>query len=142
MSKSIKTQVTPIRSKHTTSMSSTYASPRLTQTLGVAAQINALIHHYMLKRVVPTWCDMTLSMHPNMLVATWNNSWRLLSYNSTPGHVLALHSTWCEPSCTRQGSGPQWGSPAERSETPRRVLHEPPQSRRGSAAEPSDTCVA
>jgi hypothetical protein len=75
MRKSIKTQITPLRSKYTTSMSNTYASPRLTQTLGVAAQINALIHRYMLKRVMLTWCDMTLFMHQNMLAATWNNSW-------------------------------------------------------------------
>jgi hypothetical protein len=54
-------------------MSSTYAFPRLTQTLGVAAQINALIHRYMLKRVVPTWCNMSLFRHQNMLAAAWNH---------------------------------------------------------------------
>jgi hypothetical protein len=34
---SIKTRITPLRSKHTSSMSNTLAPPRLTQTLGVAA---------------------------------------------------------------------------------------------------------
>jgi hypothetical protein len=77
MRKSKKAQITPLRSKHTSSMSSTYASPRLTQTLGVAAQINALIPRYMLKRVLPTRCDMTLFMHQNMLAVAWNNSWKL-----------------------------------------------------------------
>jgi hypothetical protein len=67
MRRSIKTRITPLRSKHTSSMSSTYASSRLTQTLGVAAQINALIHRYMLNMVVPTRCDMTLFIHRNML---------------------------------------------------------------------------
>jgi hypothetical protein len=139
MRKSIKTQITPLRSRHTSSMSSTYASSRMIQTLGVAAQINALIHRYMLKRVVPTRCDMTLFIHQNMLAVAWNSSWELLSYNSTLGHALALHSTRCEPYCTRQGSDPWWRSPTERSRTPRRVPREPPQCRRGSAAEPSGT---
>jgi hypothetical protein len=34
----------------------------------------------MLKRVVPTRCDMSLFMHQNMLVAAWNNSWKLLAH--------------------------------------------------------------
>jgi hypothetical protein len=74
MRKCIKTQITPLRSKHTTRMISRYTSSRLTQTLEVVAQINALIHRYMLKRVVPTRCDMKLFMHRNMLTAAWNNS--------------------------------------------------------------------
>jgi hypothetical protein len=35
--KSIKARITPLRSKHTSSMNNTLSSPRLTQTLGVAA---------------------------------------------------------------------------------------------------------
>jgi hypothetical protein len=142
MRKCIKTKITPLRSKHITSMSSTYASSRLTQTLDVAAQVNTLIHHYMLKRVVPTWCDKTLFMSLNMLTTTWDNSWKLLSYNSTLRSCLALHSTRCEPSCTGQGSGSLWGSPEGRSWTPRHVPLSPPGYRRGSVAEPSDTGAA
>jgi hypothetical protein len=142
MRRNINTRITPLRSKHTPSMSRTYASPRLTQTLGVAAQISTLIHRYMLKRVVPTRCDMTLFMHWNMLAAAWNNSWKLVAYNTTLGHALARLSTWCKPSCTRRGNGPQWGSPAERSGTPRREPLEPPQSRRGSAIGPLGTSEA
>jgi hypothetical protein len=108
MRRSIKTRITPLRSKHTSIMGSTYASPRLTQTLGVVAQINALIHRYIVKRVVPTRCDMTLFMHRNMLAAAWNNSWKLLTHYTTLGHTLTRLPTWCEPCCTRQGNGPQW----------------------------------
>jgi hypothetical protein len=57
----------------------------------------------MLKRVVPTRCDMTLFMHRNMLVSAWNNSWELLAHYTTLGHALARLSTRCEPSCTRRG---------------------------------------
>jgi hypothetical protein len=45
---------------------------------------------------------MTLFMHQNMLAAAWNNSSKLLAYNTTPGHTLTWLSTRCEPSCTRR----------------------------------------
>jgi hypothetical protein len=35
---------------------------------------------------------MTLFMHQNTLVAAWNISWKLLAYNTTLGHALALLS--------------------------------------------------
>jgi hypothetical protein len=79
-------------------MSSTYAFPRLTQTLGVVAQINAPIHRYMLKRVVPTRRDMTLFMHRNMLTTAWYHSWKLLAYDTTLGHALTRLSTRYVPS--------------------------------------------